>query len=107
MIVWRFEAYRGEGPYGDFHDKLKQELSVELRTSHALSCRHPGPYEDGLTRFLQTSPHAVFGFDSKEQVFAWFDGYWEDLLEAGFELKTFETNHYQIGASGRQLVFIK
>jgi hypothetical protein len=107
MIVYRVEDHLGEGPYGDFRDRFKQTLSEELRTSHALSSRHPGPYEDKLTRFLTQSPHAVFGFDSIDKAMMWFDGYWDDLHEAGFELKTFETTTYQLGSSGKQLVFIK
>lgn len=115
MIVWRVEDSMGKGPYNRIFSKndANYELLRQMRLLHSCMEKYPNAEHDDLLDFIVDKKQRykwddiVFGFSSKEKAIEWFGVFLEDLLTADFELKQFETKEFQIGKSGKQLVFVR
>lgn len=115
MLVWRYEhPSDGLGPYvlstdgwGETVKDLKRrKLSALLRDKHGCSYKHPGPYSDGLVPPNWDS--RVCGCASLEALRKWFWGFNKKLLEAGYEVRVYETKRpVRVSTRTKQTVFNK
>lgn len=112
MRVWRIahsvainpESRTFAGPYqwSPLRDAGKEVLEVasKLCTAHA-DDRHPSPYWDMSLGFIRNKE--VCGFDSVEAMESWFEGFLDDLANAGFMIFEYEVRECRIGEYGQAL----
>ncbi|WTP74871.1 hypothetical protein OG778_23790 [Streptomyces sp. NBC_00184] len=110
MIVWRVghgSALDSGFPSGPYTCTGMPEASVSrlwgMASDHS-NLTHPSPYADPALRSI--AAHERCGFDSREALNNWFDGWAEALDEADFEVWSYTVPDWaaRVGAHG-QVVF--
>jgi len=101
MVVYRIEhPEHGLGPYSR-HD----ELGSKLLHVHGYDYHnHPGALDDELILFVRQY-EALFACPDMATLHAWFDGFWEELMQAGYQIEIYRVKFYKMGKSGKQLAF--
>lgn len=111
MKVWRiahesatFDSFPS-GPYAS-PETLPAYVGDSLTPMFSAHCdrAHPTPYSDRSLRGIDGLERC--GFDSREALYEWFDGFTEVLDECGFRLFAYDVDdeHARLGAMG-QIVF--
>jgi hypothetical protein len=106
--VYRYENYRGEGPYCAVTWPNNEDLFSLLRAHDKPD--HPAWYNSAgkcveYGRELSADYHSAC--DSRESLDAWFDGWHEVLEENGFRVKeyTVQAENVLESRSGLQVAF--
>ncbi|MEU8792192.1 hypothetical protein [Streptomyces sp. NPDC048643] len=81
-------------------------MNIKLRRMFEAHCAysHPSPYADADLRGI--SSHERCGFDSREALSDWFEGFLPLLVECGFRVYTYDVPDFacRVGRAG-QAVF--
>lgn len=88
----------GNGPYNNGAHSLH-----EMLYAHCDDESRPGPQNDGLPWDFPYS--WLFGFDSKDDLAAWFDGWLEELDAHGYVVSLFSVPPADILRGGHQVIF--
>lgn len=115
MRVWRVEHRDGYGPYRFRpNNKKADSLSLRLGNAHGWDYdpetgedRHPGPHGDGLSNIIvsRDGMDYLFGCPSRETLAEWFEGFGEDLHDAGYTVTVWDVVEAHVGTSGRQVMY--
>ncbi len=106
MRIFRVEHSRfNHGPYNreavTTDDCL--DLAYKLVAAHNNDESRPSIKWD-IEQFYQKT-YKVCGFDSLDSLYQWFNGWLDKLQACGYVIKVFETDDFDLGKSGLQLIF--
>jgi hypothetical protein len=107
--VYRVEK-NGKGPYYHSRKGMSDALKDELG-GHNGDNKRPGPYSGGFDDEMSKlrakhEKDVLFGFDSMEQLRAWFHDWVIDLLkEAGYVIKKYKVAVEDVYVSCYQAIF--
>lgn len=98
--VYRIENIKnGFGPYrqpdGDL-DSLNVQLLEIMRYEHSIHADgriENNPHPGGFVDFGNLLKGDIFGFDSLEKLYTWFDKWLEYLFEMGFVINEYQTDY--------------
>ncbi|MFJ8955604.1 hypothetical protein ACIRO1_36485 [Streptomyces sp. NPDC102381] len=116
MIVWRVGHSKAlddgvpSGPYTCKNVDEKSSVRLWGMAGDHSNSTHPSPYADPLLRGIASYERC--GFNSREALNTWFDGWIEALDSAGFEVWSYEVpdwaarvgRHGQVVFDGREAV---
>lgn len=100
----KVSIYRIEQPRGGFGPYSKEFATVlgGMFAQHR-SGSHPGPFQDDL--LTHVDPDEFCGFAVLEQLHAWFTGWEEELVQAGFVLVRYSVPIHLVRYGRTQVVF--
>ena len=105
MKVYRLEKC-GVGPY-QFRDPIDarfNDIHDRLCNAHRDDILHHAWHERPEFRYMyQDCTDYKSACDSVDSLEEWFAEFWDDLIDAGFTVETYETEDYIL--ADRQLVF--
>ena len=110
MIVWRvghkaaLDSGFPSGPYTCTGMGEEDTSRVWGMAGEHSNSTHPSPYADPALKGIRSYERC--GFDSREALNTWFDGWTDALDESGFEVWTYDVPDWavRVGAHG-QVVF--
>jgi hypothetical protein len=113
MKVWRYQDWRGYGPYigtglnmayGTATYEERRDLCHTLNDTHRDCPKHPGAYADYGWR---PRHDMVFGFPTEKKAMEWFRGFHRKLKACGFALVCLDVPTEKVlwGKSRRQVCF--
>lgn len=111
MKVYRIEDKNGWGPYSSCYmmdwEHPREVVLCRLQEAHSRDPLRPSPYTNGepWEDYYSSSKDMVFGFASLQELYNWFNGFVEDLINVGFYIKTFEVPNNQVKLGRLQLAF--
>lgn len=113
MLVYRVENERKQGPY-----HYSSELSNQLCDAHENDPEHPGATDfmggdctsdrdctEAVSNFRKLYSDYIFGFSSLDDVYAWFQGFLDDLALDEFKIVCYNVDHVVEGLSKKQCIF--
>jgi hypothetical protein len=105
VTVWRVEQSPAEdgGPY-TFKGARDSRLMFMKYTAHN-DAAHPGPYNDAAFDWRSFTSAHVFGFESREDLVAWFAGYLPLLHSVGFTVSEYTVAASEVIYGTGQLAF--
>lgn len=106
MVVYRIEHPSDHlGPYATNVGKQSRRLLGRALCDAHIHTR-PTPVRDELDHFFgKDGEDWFFACPNLETLQEWFNGFWTELIECGFIIVEYKTQHYKLGASGKQLIF--
>lgn len=108
MYIYRIEHHKsGNGPYNHLTNGSREVYyGNDILKSHGTATykTHPRMFDD--CKMMEDSQYFA-GFNSIEQLFAWFDGTLSYLHKHDFELRIYETDDQNVVIGTYQLIFIK
>lgn len=102
--VYRVENAVGDGPYREGHKTERQiSLTYTMCFTHNDS-EHPSPAEDGIRTGFGANKF-VCAFGSRAELASWFDGYFDQLDDAGYTVVEYLVNIGDIKYGRKQCMF--
>lgn len=103
--VYRVEDPEGRGPYSSYLAHMNYMKHSGGR-DYPERERTPAPSEDGFSH-RDISAHHFFGFASLGELFAWFDGYAQELHRNRYRIAVYEVGDEFVIYGVRQVVFVR